>query len=99
MPKITFMPLNKTVDVPDGTSVLQAALLHGVDLEHACGGHCACATCHVYIVDGASHLPEVEDLEADQLEEAVERRESSRLGCQLKPKADVIVEIPNRRDR
>lgn len=89
------MPLNRTVEVADGTSILEAAMTHGVDLEHACGGHCACATCHVYVVSG-NGLPEVEDLEADQLEEAVARRGTSRLGCQLKPSGDVVVEIPSR---
>lgn len=89
------MPLNRTVDVPDGTSILEAAMRHGVDIEHACGGHCACATCHIYVTSG-NGLPEIEDLEADQLEEAVARRDTSRLGCQLKPISDVVVEIPSR---
>ena len=96
MPKITFLPQNKTVEVPEGMSVLEAALKHGVDLEHACGGHCACATCHIYVEEGLEGQPEIEDLEADQLEEAVNRRENSRLSCQLRATGDLVVRVPPR---
>jgi 2Fe-2S ferredoxin len=94
VPRITFQPLNRTIEVPAGTSILEAAIRHGVDLEHACGGHAACATCHVYVHTG--DLPGIEELEEDQLQEAVNRKDNSRLGCQLRPAGDVVVEIPRR---
>jgi 2Fe-2S ferredoxin len=92
VPRITFKPLDRTVEVSAGTSILEAAIRHGVDLEHACGGHAACATCHVYV--HTAGLPEIEELEEDQLQEAVNRKPNSRLGCQLRPTTDVVVEIP-----
>ena len=55
MPKMTFVLRDGTcheVDAPLGLSVLEVAHKHGVDLEGACEGSLACATCHV-IVDPA----------------------------------------------
>ena len=66
-----------------------------------CGGGCACATCHVYVGnENRIVLPSISDMEADMLEcTAVERRDSSRLSCQLKITLDMdglIVDIPER---
>ena len=79
-----------------GESILDVALAHGIDLQHNCGGVCACSTCHVRVRRGAEALPEMEDEEADQLDEAEGLSLESRLGCQAKILSDVdlIVEIP-----
>ncbi len=53
--KVTFQMFNgdtKVVETPSGLSVLETALAHDIELEHACGGFCACTTCHVIIKDG-----------------------------------------------
>ncbi len=83
-----------------GDSILDVALAHGIDLDHACGGVCACSTCHVRIVEGADALNESSDDEEDQLDEARDVGLDSRLGCQAKilraPAGGVIaVRIPS----
>ena len=68
----------------------------GVALEHACGGNCACTTCHVIIREGARNLSEMEDDEADRLDMAADLQLNSRLGCQatITGPGEVVVEIP-----
>lgn len=77
-------------------SILEIAMAHGVELDHACGGVCACSTCHVIVREGAESCNEASDDEEDQLEEAYGLTSRSRLGCQCVPNGtrDVVVEIP-----
>ena len=105
MPKVTFMPANITVEFESGQleyqdhgnpeSLLDIALNHGIDLEHACGGSCACTTCHVIVKEGDENLSEMEEDEADRVDEAAGVTLHSRLGCQAVVKGDVVVEIPD----
>ena len=76
-------------------SLLDICLNHHVHLEHACGGNCACTTCHVVVRSGDSNLMEMEDDEADRLDMAPGLTLHSRLGCQSVVTGDVIVEIPS----
>ncbi|MBI5494291.1 MAG: 2Fe-2S iron-sulfur cluster binding domain-containing protein [Deltaproteobacteria bacterium] len=94
MPRITFLPSGTAIDVEPGTSILEAATKAGVALDHACGGACACSTCHVIVAQGYDSLPDATDEEEDQLDEAVGLTPHSRLGCQARVRADVTVEIP-----
>ncbi|HEY1262651.1 MAG TPA: 2Fe-2S iron-sulfur cluster-binding protein [Terriglobales bacterium] len=104
--QITFLPDNKTVQFEHGKlpylnhgepeSILDIALNHGIPLDHACGGNCACTTCHVWVKEGADNLSEMQDDEADRLDMAADLQLNSRLGCQAvitKP-GKVVVEIP-----
>lgn len=77
-------------------SLLDIILGNGVDLEHACGGVCACSTCHVIVKQGLDSCSEGTDDEYDQLEEAPVTTLQSRLACQCVPNGtmDVVVEIP-----
>ena len=68
------------VEVPVGTSLLQAAQKLEAPEGYACGGVCACSTCHVYVTRGAELLSEQEDEEADILDKAFDVRAPSRLG-------------------
>ena len=63
-------------------SLLDVALNFGVPLEHACGGNCACTTCHVIVRAGAENLSEMDDDEADRLDTAWDLTPQSRLACQ-----------------
>jgi len=106
--KVTFLrdgaPIVVQVDpakIPYGPtgqpgSILDAAMGAGVDLEHACGGVCACSTCHVKIKQGMESCNEATDDENDQLDEAPDISLQSRLGCQCVPNGsmDIVVEIP-----
>ena len=75
-------------------SFLDVAMNFGIPLEHACGGSCACTTCHVIVRKGMDNLSEMEDKEADRLDTAWDLTTSSRLGCQAVINGDVVVEFP-----
>lgn len=105
VPKVTFVNLDKTVEFESGElpykdhgkpeSLLDVALNFGIQLEHACGGSCACTTCHVWVKEGEQNLSEPDDDELDRVEEAADLRLNSRLGCQAVVQGDVVVEIPS----
>jgi len=63
-------------------SILDVLLGHGVPLEHACGGNCACTTCHVIVKRGFTKLSEASEQEEDLLDKAPGLTMTSRLGCQ-----------------
>ena len=106
MPKVTFIKDGKetTVEFEHGKleylghglpeSFLDVAMNFGIHLEHACGGSCACTTCHLIIRTGMENLSEMEEIEADRLDTAWELTTSSRLGCQAVIKGDVVAEFP-----
>ena len=74
----------KELKLAVGQSILQAALGQGVEIDHACGGVCACSTCHVKVKQGFDCFPEATDDELDQLDEARDVGLDSRLACQAK---------------
>ncbi len=104
MPKVTID--GKTVEFESGKlpyhehgkpeSLLDVCLNFGMHLEHACGGNCACTTCHVIVTKGMENLSELdEDEEGDRLQMAPGLTLRSRLGCQCVVEGDVEVEIPS----
>jgi len=94
--KVTFKPLNVTVEGEEGESILEIALRHDIPLDHNCGGNCACTTCHVIVKEGFDHLSEIEEDEEDMLDKAKGLTLTSRLGCQAHVYGDVVVEIPQK---
>jgi 2Fe-2S ferredoxin len=88
------------VDAAVGESVMAVAVKSGVPgIVGECGGNASCATCHVWV--RAEFVPlvgEPNDMEEDLLDLAVsERREGSRLSCQvpMTPELDgLIVDVP-----
>jgi 2Fe-2S ferredoxin len=101
MPKLTFIEKNgkrKEVDAPIGLSVMEVAHRFDVDIEGACEGSLACATCHV-IVDEAwfDRLGEPSEDEEDMLDLAFGLKPTSRLGCQIVMTEDLdglVVALP-----
>ena len=88
MPKVRFEPDGIEVDVPVGTSFLDAARKSDAQVGSACGGVCACSTCHVYVKQGLDDLSEVSDREEDIMDKAFDVRPDSRLGCQARMQQD-----------
>lgn len=78
-------------------SILTILLEAGVEIDHSCGGVCACSTCHVYVEAGGDTAPEPIEEEEDMLDFAPAVRSNSRLSCQCVPNGsqDVVVEIPS----
>jgi ferredoxin, 2Fe-2S len=72
------------VEVPVGTTLLEASKKIHAPEGDACGGVCACSTCHVYVKKGKELLREAEEEEEDILDKAFDVRSTSRLGCQSK---------------
>lgn len=88
MPKITFvLPSGerREVDVENGYSVMEAAINNNIDgIVAECGGACACATCHSYIDQAwLDKVPPMDDMEDSMLDAAYERKDTSRLTCQI----------------
>ncbi len=103
MPKVTYIDYDgaeRALDVPVGTSVMQAAIANGIDgIVAECGGSMMCATCHVYVdASQLDRLPPMSSTEDEMLEcTRSERRPNSRLSCQLvaTPAFDgLIVRLP-----
>jgi 2Fe-2S ferredoxin len=105
VPKVTFANTGQTVEFESGKlpyqahgkpeSILDVALNFGIQLEHACGGSCACTTCHVVVKAGDQNLSEADDDELDRLDTAAGLTLHSRLGCQAVVKGDITIEIPS----
>ena len=93
MPKVRFLKEKIEVEVPEGSSILEASRKAGAPEGDRCGGVCACSTCHVYVVKGFDRTSEIEDEEADILDKAFDVRMESRLGCQAKIHGDLEVII------
>ena len=104
--KVTFMKEGKTVEVDPAAvpyghnglpgSILDIASGFDIDLDHACGGVCACSTCHVIVHKGSESCNETTDAELDELDMAPGITPHSRLGCQCVPDGttDLVIEIP-----
>ncbi len=102
MPKLTFILADGTsrhIDADDGLSLLEVAHNNHVDLEGACEGSLACATCHVIVhPDWFGKLPPASEDEEDMLDLAFGLTATSRLGCQIimSPALDgLVVSLPD----
>tara|TARA_B100001059_G_C17396612_1_gene361696 strand:- start:90 stop:488 length:399 start_codon:yes stop_codon:yes gene_type:complete len=76
-----------------GESLLELAVEHGINIEHACGAVCACSTCHVYLEKGEASISEADEDEEDRVEEAPGLQINSRLACQCTIEGEGPVEV------
>ncbi len=96
MPRVMFYPAGVDVEVREGTTLLDAALDNNIRIDHICGGNCACSSCHVVIEKGFENLGAMSEDELDMLEDVETRAETSRLACQCKVTAELVVRIPEK---
>ena len=97
MPQVTFIMRDGSsvnVDAPIGLSLMEVAQKNGIrEIEGACGGSLACATCHLYVepVRHEKLLPEegISEDEEDMLDMAFDLRNTSRLCCQIMITEDI----------
>ena len=95
LPHAEYCPEGATLQVPRGTSVCEALLDNGIEIEHACEMSCACTTCHVVVKAGFDSLGEPDEAEEDLLDRAWGLTPTSRLSCQaILSDRDVTIEIP-----
>lgn len=88
MPKLTVTDREcseTVIDGKEGFSVMELIRNAGVEDSFAlCGGSCSCATCHVYLEEGAFALyPAMSPQENELLDSSDHRQATSRLSCQL----------------
>ncbi|MGK4001904.1 2Fe-2S iron-sulfur cluster-binding protein [Sorangium sp. So ce1036] len=94
MARVRFLAHGRTweVEAPVGSTILQASKSVGAPEGDACGGVCACSTCHVYVTKGRELLSEADEDEEDILDKAFDVRSTSRLGCQAQILRDGDIE-------
>ncbi|HEY9193892.1 MAG TPA: ISC system 2Fe-2S type ferredoxin [Methyloversatilis sp.] len=95
LPHVELCPDGAVIEAEPGTSICDALLENGIEIEHACEKSCACTTCHVIVREGFRSLAPAEDLEEDLLDKAWGLEPNSRLSCQAEVAAEpLVVEIP-----
>jgi 2Fe-2S ferredoxin len=101
MPQVIFLPHEEicpegaVIEAETGTTICDAALANGIEIEHACEKSCACTTCHVIIREGFNTLEESTEEEDDLLDKAWGLEPESRLSCQAQVgEEDLVIEIP-----
>lgn len=95
LPHETLCPEGALFEVETGSSICDALLENGIEIEHACEKSCACTTCHVIIREGFENLEPSDELEDDLLDKAWGLEPTSRLSCQACiTDEDLVVEIP-----
>ena len=73
-----------------GWSVMEVVREAGLPIEAACGGCCACATCHVYVDEAfLAKTGEQQEMEKSMLDFAENVQANSRLSCQITVTADL----------
>ena len=95
LPHEDICPEGAVIDAEPGTSLCNAMLANGIEIEHACEKSCACTTCHVYVREGFDTLEESSEDEDDYLDKAWGLDLDSRLSCQALVADDPLtIEIP-----
>jgi ferredoxin, 2Fe-2S len=95
LPHPEYCPQGTQIEAPAGTSVCEAMLENGINIEHACELSCACTTCHIVVREGFKSLGEMDEVEEDLLDRAWGLEPLSRLSCQaILSQVNVTVEIP-----
>lgn len=97
MPKIIFRggpDGERVIEAKTGRTLLEIAEENDVKMGSACGGVCACSSCHCYILEGEDSVEEASEKEEDRLDMAFDVRPTSRLGCQVEVgDEDLVVEL------
>ncbi|MDP3286850.1 MAG: ISC system 2Fe-2S type ferredoxin [Methyloversatilis sp.] len=95
LPHPQLCPTGTSFEATAGTTVCDALLAHDIAIEHACEKVAACATCHIYVRQGASSVNQPDDDEEDQLDDAWGLESASRLACCVHlGQADLTIELP-----
>lgn len=82
MATLTVLPIGKTIDVPDGTTILAALLGIEAPIPHKCDGQAKCGSCHIYVQQGRKGVSKIAREENERLDAIVGVGSKSRLACQ-----------------
>ena len=95
LPHWELCPEGAVLEAEPGTTLCDALLDNGIDIEHACEKSCACTTCHVVLREGFPSLEPAAEEEEDLLDKAWGLEPTSRLSCQARVgEVPLVVEIP-----
>jgi uncharacterized 2Fe-2S/4Fe-4S cluster protein (DUF4445 family) len=87
--EVTYLPSGKSVRVPAGTTLFNAAHWAGLPIESTCGGRGTCGKCSVKILEGEAELSLADHRHlADKLEDGW------RLSCQCPINGPMTVDVP-----
>lgn len=89
---VTFLPLNRKIEVEPGISLEAAAVMAGIDTGGVCSGRRTCGKCKVLVTKGNNRLYAAEEM-TQLLEE--ERDRGIRLACCIRPEEDTCVILIN----
>ena len=90
--KITFLPDNKTIEVEEGTTLIEAAEKANVFINNLCGGEGLCGECRVQVTKGTAKAEQraIGFLSTDEIKQGFV------LSCQTKIYGNLEVLIPSR---
>jgi 2Fe-2S ferredoxin len=95
LPHFELCPEGAVIEAAPGTSICDALLDNGIEIEHACEKSCACTTCHIIVREGYAALEPAEETEEDLLDKAWGLTSTSRLSCQtIVADTPLTIEIP-----
>ena len=90
---VRFLPSQREIRVPAGTTLLEAARRAGLPVASACGADGVCGRCGLDILEGGEHLASESELEA-RIKKANRIDEGLRLACRLQLACDLVVTAP-----
>ena len=81
---------NHSLEAHEGLKLMEIIRDAGLDIEAACGGCCACATCHVYVdIEWKNKIKDMDEDEESMLDQAFSVNDLSRLSCQIDYTSDL----------
>ena len=90
--KVTFLPEKKIVEVPEGTTLLDASQQAGVYVNSVCGGEGTCGECRLQVLEGKAKS----DKNSIGFFSAEELKNGYVLACQTRVEDDLVVVVPAR---
>lgn len=84
MATLTIMPMDKTIEVAEGSTILAALLGAGIAINHKCEGKASCGSCHIFVQEGRKGVSKIAREENEKLDTIVGIGSKSRLACQTK---------------
>jgi 2Fe-2S ferredoxin len=77
------MPSGKTIEVAEGSRLLDAVMSSGEDIEHKCDGKAECGSCHIFVQEGRKSVSRAQRAEHEKLDSIIGVGSKSRLACQV----------------
>jgi 2Fe-2S ferredoxin len=84
MSLLTIMPSGASIEVSEGTILLDAILSLEPKMAHKCEGNAKCGTCHIFLQEGRKGVSKIGREENEILDTLVGVGSKSRLACQVR---------------